>query len=87
MAATSVSVPGEVAPATTCLCEMCTELFKLVSFTKGLYTFLSGEFVLVCGMGESVLGLFKSRLFFLLCIITFLGVFPVVFNHQQSHIV
>ena len=48
------SVPGVVGPAASCLSEMCSELRMTVSFTNGLCTFLSGVFVLVSGMGESV---------------------------------
>ena len=67
MAATSVSVPGwlGVGPATSCPCDMHSELSKQVSFTNGLCTFLSTVFVLVSGMGESVCGPFKSGFFFL----------------------
>ena len=46
----------------------------------------SGVFVLVSGMGESVHGPFKSRFFFLWSLMVFLGVFPIGFQSQQSHV-
>ena len=51
-------LPGEVSPATFYLSEMYSELIRLVSSTKGLCAFLSGDFVLISRTGESVLGPF-----------------------------
>lgn len=55
-------------------------------FTKELCTFLSGDFSLLSQKGEFVCGLFKSQLYFLFCLIAFLGVFKVVISSQKSHI-
>ena len=53
-------------------------------FTKGLCTFLSGDFRLLSEMGEFVHGPFKSRLFFLLCSIAFLGVSCLVLIASEA---
>ena len=81
MADANVSVPGEVVPAWGSLASCrCAQILSSESlFNKGLCSFLSGGFRLLSEMDEFAHGRFKRSLFFLLCLIAFLGVFPVGF--------
>ena len=86
MVATNVSASRdaltEMHPSLRCTQSLPDETF----FTKGLYTFLSGDFKLLSEMGEFVHGLFKSWLYSTY-VASFSGGFPIAVNSQQSQIV
>ena len=82
MAATNVSVSGEVSPLT----EMHLESAGESLFTKGLCSCVFGDSRLLSEVGEFVHGPFKRTIFFLLCLMAFLGIFPFVVNSQKRQI-